>query len=233
MTAQLILDYPILPEKKNGIPLRDRPAYRVAANPEGCTLHELLCVVLGGKDPGEVATRLIDKFGSAQRLSHARADELAQVRGVGSQGALRLKAAFSLARKQLEPVEMQTVSNPRSAFEAARALLCNQETERLVVISLGARNNILEVSVAFHGSVNSASIRMGELFRTPIRLNATGMVILHNHPTGDPTPSPEDISLTRAVIQAGKLMDIELLDHLVVGSGDRFISLKERGLAFT
>jgi DNA repair protein RadC len=89
----------------------------------------------------------------------------------------------------------------------------------------------MDVVTVYKGSLNSSQVRVGELFKEAIRRNAAALIVVHNHPSGDPTPSPDDIAVTRAIVQAGKMMDIDILDHLVVGTG-RYVSLKERGLGF-
>jgi DNA repair protein RadC len=93
------------------------------------------------------------------------------------------------------------------------------------------RNRVMDVIPQYRGSVSSSQVRVGELFKAAVRRNAVNLIIVHNHPSGDPTPSPDDVALTRAIVQAGKLLDIEVLDHLVIGRG-RWVSLKERGLGF-
>jgi len=98
---------------------------------------------------------------------------------------------------------------------------------------LDTRNRLLETVEIYHGSLNAAMIRIGEVFRPAVQRMAAGLIVVHNHPSGDPTPSPEDVSVTRAMEQAGKLLDINLLDHLVIGSAGRFFSLKEHGLGFS
>ena len=103
--------------------------------------------------------------------------------------------------------------------------------EQLWVLILDTRNRVLGVEKVYKGSLNSSMVRIGELFRPAIQRNAASIIVVHNHPSGDPTPSPEDVALTRGILQAGKLMDIELLDHLVIGQG-RFVSMKEKGLGF-
>jgi DNA repair protein RadC len=105
------------------------------------------------------------------------------------------------------------------------------EQEVLRVILLDSRNRVMDVVELYRGSLNSSQVRVGELFRPAIRRNAAALIVVHNHPSGDPTPSPDDVAITRAIVQAGKLLDIEVLDHLVIGRG-RFVSLKERGLGF-
>jgi DNA repair protein RadC len=106
------------------------------------------------------------------------------------------------------------------------------EQEQLRVVLLDTRNRVLAVTTVYVGSLNTSVVRISELFREAIRRNAAAVIIVHNHPSGDPTPSPEDVALTRNVIAAGQLLDIEVLDHLVIGQ-QRFVSLKERGLAFS
>jgi DNA repair protein RadC len=105
------------------------------------------------------------------------------------------------------------------------------EQEELRVALLDTRNRVLSVPVVYCGSVNNSQVRVGELFKAAIRANAASVIVIHNHPSGDPTPSPEDVVITRAITQAGKLLDIDVLDHLVIGRG-RYVSLKERGLGF-
>jgi DNA repair protein RadC len=100
------------------------------------------------------------------------------------------------------------------------------------VACLDTKNRLLKIAKVYRGSVNTAQIRVGEVFKDAVRLNATSVIIAHNHPSLDPTPSPEDILLTRQIVEAGKLLDIEALDHLVVAGG-RYVSLRERGLGFS
>jgi DNA repair protein RadC len=105
------------------------------------------------------------------------------------------------------------------------------EQEQLRVVLLNTKNRVIGHEEVCRGSLNSAAVRVGEVFREPIRSNAAAVILIHNHPSGDPTPSPEDVRLTVAVREAGELLDIELLDHLVIGRQD-FASLRERGLGF-
>ncbi len=106
------------------------------------------------------------------------------------------------------------------------------EQEHLRVILLDRRNRVLAIVEVYKGSVNSSQVRVGELFKEAIRVNASAIIVTHNHPSGDPTPSPDDVAVTRAMVQAGKLLDIDVLDHLVIGQG-KWVSLKERGLGFS
>ena len=99
------------------------------------------------------------------------------------------------------------------------------------MILLNTRNRVIKIEMIYRGSLNSSQVRVGELFKDAIRRNAAAVIVVHNHPSGDPTPSPDDVAITRAMVEAGRLLDIQVLDHLVIGSG-RFVSLKERGLGF-
>jgi len=105
------------------------------------------------------------------------------------------------------------------------------EQEHLRVLLLDTRNHVLDIVEVYHGSVNTSQIRVGEIFKAAIRRNAAALIVVHNHPSGDPTPSPDDVAVTRAIVQAGKLLDVEVLDHLIIGQG-KFVSMKERGLGF-
>ncbi len=100
------------------------------------------------------------------------------------------------------------------------------------VILLDVRNRVLQIHEVYRGSVSASQVRVGELFKEAIRRNAVNLIVVHNHPSGDPTPSPEDVALTRAIVQAGQLLDVTVLDHLIIGQG-RYVSLKERGLGFS
>ena len=215
------------------LPIKETPAYRVAANPDDCNLAELLAVIIGGSDQLEVAERVIGKFGTVKGLALAHPDEIASLQGVGKQTALRIKAAITLGRKILQPEEERTtIHSPGDAAAILSPILAHRDQEYLVVLVLDTRNRVVDTVEIYRGSLNSSMVRVAELFKPAIQRNAAAIILSHNHPSGDPTPSPEDVSLTRTVVQAGKLMDIECLDHLIIGTG-RFVSLKEKGLGFS
>ena len=105
------------------------------------------------------------------------------------------------------------------------------EREELRVVMLDTKNHVLRVATVYQGNVSSSLVRVGELFRDAVRLNAAGVILVHNHPSGDPSPSPDDLHLTAEALAAGRLLDIQLLDHLVIGH-DAYVSLRDRGVAF-
>ncbi len=106
------------------------------------------------------------------------------------------------------------------------------EQEELRVVVLDTKNQVVEVVMVYRGTINSSAVRVAEVFKAAIRRNAAAIILAHNHPSGDPTPSSEDVAVTREIVEAGKLLGIELLDHLVIGGGGQWVSLRERGLGF-
>lgn len=123
------------------------------------------------------------------------------------------------------------IHSPQDAYEFLRTEMENLDHEQMRTINLNTKQRILSSRLIYQGSVHTTVIRIGELFRYAIMDNATGIIVCHNHPSGDPTPSPEDAAVTREIVKAGQLLDIDVLDHIVIGKG-KFVSLKERGLGF-
>ena len=106
------------------------------------------------------------------------------------------------------------------------------EQEYLKVILLDTRNRVIDIVEIYHGSLNSSQVRVAELFKPAIQRMAAAIIVTHNHPSGDPTPSPDDVAVTRAIVFAGKLLDMQVVDHLIIGHNGHYVSLKERGLGF-
>jgi DNA repair protein RadC len=223
------------PAKLKTLPLRDKPAYRVSVNTAACSLAELLAAVVGGAQQIEIAEGLLAHFnGDVQRIYKASVTELASVHGIGQQTAVRLKAALALGLKLHEPSEERPVINsPADAAALVQFEMSLLEQEYLKVILLDSRNRVIAIVEVYHGSVNNSQVRVGEVFKPAIQRLAPAMIVVHNHPSGDATPSPDDVAVTRAMVQAGKLLDVCLLDHLIIGGAGHFVSLKERGLGFS
>jgi DNA repair protein RadC len=234
MSQQMSTILTYAPAKLKTLPLREQPAYRVSANAAACSLVELLAAVVGGAKQIEVAEDILARFGGdVQRIYKAHVIELARVHGVGQQTAVRLKAALALGLKLHEPIgERPVVNSPADAAALVQCEMSLLEQEYLKVILLDTRNRVLEIVEVYHGSVNNSQVRMAEVFKPAIQRMAPAIICVHNHPSNDPTPSPDDVAVTRAMVQAGKLLDVSLLDHLIIG-GSRFVSLKERGLGFS
>lgn len=193
----------------------------------------LLRVGVHGENAVQVGQRLMQTFGGLPGLHRASFDEVCAQRGIGEAKAAQVKAAIELGRRLAAeaPDERPAIHSPQDAADLVRYEMGALEQEELRVILLDNRNRMITVEAVYRGSVNSSQVRVGELFKAAVRRNAAALIVVHNHPSGDPTPSPDDVAVTRAIVQAGKLLDIDVLDHLVIGGG-KFISLKERGLGF-
>jgi len=221
-----------LPRLKH-LPVCEQPGYRVAKDSDACSLAELLAGIIGGSTQIEIAERLLAQFGTVQKIAQAHVVEISKVQGVGNQVALRLKASLALGRKLLQPEdERPVIHSPGDAAKILMPMLAHREQEYMIVMALDTRNRMLDTVEVYHGSLNSSMVRIGELFKPALQRNAAAILIAHNHPSTDPPPSPEDVSVTRAIVQAGKLLDVSVLDHLVIGLS-RWVSLKEKGLGFS
>ena len=153
--------------------------------------------------------------------------------GIGSAKAAQIKAAIELGRRLMleSPKDRPTINSPADAAALVQYEMSALEKEEMRVILLDTRNHVLDIVTVAHGSLNSAQMRVGEIFTPAIRLNAAALIAVHNHPSGDLKPSPNDVAITRAMLVAGKLLDIEILDHLIIGLGS-YTSLKEKKLGF-
>jgi DNA repair protein RadC len=216
----------------------ERPRERLEKfGPGSLSTAELLAILLRvgvqGENAVQLAQRLLHDFGNVTGLHRAPFEEVVNQRGVGPAKAAQIKAALELGnRMRLEtPEERTSINNPADAAALVQFEMGVLEQEELRVILLDTRNRVLKIEPVYRGSINTSQVRVGELFKTAVRSNAAALVIVHNHPSGDPTPSPDDVAVTRAIVSAGKLLDIDVLDHLVIGQG-RYVSLKERGLGF-
>jgi DNA repair protein RadC len=216
----------------------DRPRERLAAlGPQALTNAELLAILLRvgvqGENAVEVGQRLLNKFSGLNGLHRAPFKELMDQHGLGEAKAAQIKAAIELGRRLIleAPQERPAINSPADAAALLQYEMSALEQEHLRVMLLDRRNRVTEIVEVYKGSVNSSQVRVGELFKDAIRANASAVIVAHNHPSGDPTPSPDDVAVTRAIVQAGKLLDIDVLDHLVIGQG-KWVSLKERGLGF-
>ncbi len=218
----------------------ERPRERLARHgPQALSDAELLAILLRIGVPGENAValgrRLLQTFGGLVGLHAAPFAELKAQRGIGTAKAAQLQAALELGRRLAVALASQGARPRIETPEDAAALLVYEmsalEQEVLRVLVLDTRHHVLATVDVVRGSVNSAQVRVAEVFREAVRRNAVAILLAHNHPSGDPTPSPDDVALTRQMIQAGRLLEIEVLDHLIIGRG-RFVSLRREGLAF-
>ncbi len=220
------------------LPPTDRPRERLAARgPGGLTTAELIALLWGsgtrGRSAVELATDALATHEGLTGLARASELELAAQPGIGPVRAAQLVAAFELGRRLLAdwPSGRWSIRGPGDVADRLVLQMGRLEREELRVVLLDTKNHVLRVATVYQGNVSSSLVRVGELFRDAVRLNAAGVILVHNHPSGDPTPSPDDLHLTAEALAAGRLLDIALLDHLVIGH-DAYVSLRDRGVAF-
>lgn len=215
-----------------------RPRERLAyAGPASLNTAELLAIILRTGGRGEnvlrMSERVLTHFGGTKGLAQATFQELCNVHGVGEAKAAQLQSAFELGKRLLvaAPNELPRIQTPVDIANMLMLEMGLLEQEQLRVVLLDSRNQVIRIATVYRGSLNAAVVRVGEIFRDAIRANSASIILVHNHPSGDPRPSPEDAHTTRMIVDAGNLLDIDVLDHLIIG--DRcFVSMKEKGIGF-
>jgi DNA repair protein RadC len=206
---------------------------------------ELLAIILrtGTQSSNvlDVAGKLLKSHGGLAGVDRAAVAELCMLKGLGEAKAVQVKAAFELGRRltSLTPGARPQVRSPADVANLLIDEMSAFEQEHLKAVLLNTKNQVINAPVIYKGSLNSSAVRVGEVFRAAIRENSAAIILVHNHPSGDPTPSPEDVQVTRQFVEAGALLDVEVLDHLVIGQRghangrEGWVSLKERGLGFS
>ncbi len=220
------------------LPAAERPRERLALRgAAGLSTAELIALVWGSGTRGRSATDLAEealaRHEGLSGLARASELELAAIPGVGAARAAQLVAAFELGRRLLAdwPAGRWSVRTPADVADRLVLQMGRLEREELRVVLLNSKNVVLRVVTVYVGNVSASLVRVGELFRDAVRTSAAGLILVHNHPSGDPTPSPDDLHLTAEALAAGRLLDVEVLDHLVIGH-DAWVSLRDRGVAF-
>lgn len=226
-------------------PPSERPRERLAAGgPDALSNAELIAILLRtglkGMNAVEVGRQLLVRFGSLQELARASVDDLRQVKGIGRDKAVTLVAAFALAHKMARELQEESpvLDNPENVVRLLRARNLVREVETLQVLLLNTRRRLIRVEEISDGTVDTLLVHAREVFRSAISANASALVVAHNHPSGDPTPSEADIKVTRDLIRAGQLLKIEVLDHVIIGRAtpDRskdYASLRELGYFYS
>lgn len=217
------------------LPLSERPRERLATlGAEALSQQELLACLLGRGCSGEsvlvTAQRLLSRFGDLYGIAQAPLEELAHVRGIGLAKAVQLKAACELSRRaEVAPDRLSgSLQRPEEAMKVVRRHLAGKKEEHFIVLLLDARHRLMKVCEISVGSLQTSIVHPRETFREVIGASAASVILAHNHPSGDPTPSPEDLELTRRMVEAGQLLGIPVLDHIIIGDG-RSLSLQANG----
>ncbi|OGL47696.1 MAG: hypothetical protein A2W05_02940 [Candidatus Schekmanbacteria bacterium RBG_16_38_10] len=223
------------------LPKPERPRERLKQfGPEALSAQELLALIIGRgvskKSVMTIAQELLIKFGNVKAISEATLEELSQIKGcqikgIGFAKAAQIKACFELGKRQdLEPEQKDfDIKDPQSVVKAIRASIKDKAKEHFKLILLNARNKILGISTISIGSLNASIVHPREVFKNAIVHNAYSVVLAHNHPSGDPEPSEDDLTMTKRLIEAGKILGIEVLDHIIITKNGYF-SFKDRGL---
>jgi DNA repair protein RadC len=220
------------------IPPTERPRERLALRgAAGLTAAELIALLWGsgtrGRSAVDLAAEALTIHEGLDGLARASEVELAGLPGVGTAKAAQLVAAFELGRRLLAdwPAGRWSIRGPHDLADRLILQMGRLEREELRVVLLDTKNHVLRIATVYQGNVSSSLVRVGELFRDAVRLHAASVILVHNHPSGDPTPSPDDLHLTAEALAAGRLLDIGLLDHLVIGH-DAYVSMRDRGVLF-
>lgn len=218
------------------LPPEVRPRERLVRDGEqSLSDDELLAIILRTGTPKanakDLANQLLHQFGGLRELQQCALTELAKVKGIGMAKACQIKAALELGRRAFSGGRFQrtVVKTPTDAANLLMSELRYLDREHLKAILLNTRNVVLGTVTVSVGTLSASLAHPRECFKEAVRQSAAAIIFAHNHPSGDPTPSAEDIALTRQLVEAGKLLGIEVLDHIVIGDGV-FVSLKERGL---
>ncbi len=217
------------------LPKDERPRERlVKFGEQALSAQELLQLILGRGVAGEsvaiTAQKLLTQFGSLQKLSEASIEELSSIKGIGLAKAAQIKAVFEISRRlftQTPTYKSKELTDPEKVYRLIKSKLKDYYKEHFYIVTLNSRNHsIAEVSV---GSLNASVVHPREVFAEAIKNKAASVVFVHNHPSGDPEPSEDDLVLTKRLVESGKILGIEVADHIIVAK-DKFFSFKNKGI---
>jgi len=216
------------------IPTGERPRERLRAHgPQALSNAELLAIILRTGTTRdnvlELAGKLLARYGGLSGLLRADFSELCREHGLGEAKCSQIKAALELGKRlgQLSSEEKYQIKSPQDVANLVMVEMMHLDYEVMKILVLDTKNQVVENINRYQGTVNSSVLRVAEIFRPAVTRNCPAVLVCHNHPSGDCSPSPEDISVTEQMVEAGRLLDIELIDHIIIG-GQSYISLKEQ-----
>jgi DNA repair protein RadC len=218
------------------VPTEERPRERMQTlGAEALTNAELLAILLrtGSKNESvlHLSERLLSEANGLRHLYDMSLGEMTSLHGIGLAKAIQVKAALELGKRvgSMTKESRYTIRSPKDAALYMMGEMRALKQEHFVCLFLNMKNHVIGKETVFVGSLNSSIVHPREIFRSAIKRSAASIICLHNHPSGDPTPSPEDIQVTKRLVEAGELMGVDLLDHVIIGDQE-YISLKEKGL---
>lgn len=218
------------------LPQNERPRERLRkVGIDNLSLQELLALIIErgkkGKNVLTIAQNLLAHFGSLEKIKEASLEELQKVQGIGFATACKLKAAFKLGEKALEQSEKygQKVETPQDVFNLLKNELGNKKKEHFKLLSLNSRNNLISIDDISIGTLNASLVHPREVFLAAIEHSAASIILVHNHPSGDPELSEDDLEITKQLVEAGKILGIEVVDHIII-TKTGFLSFKEKNL---
>lgn len=224
------------------MPAGDRPRERLKERgATALTDAELIAILLRtglkGTSAVQLAQQLLVEFRSLDELARASVDAIAKIKGIGETKAIQLKAAFELARRLSGSTrgKQAIIASPEDAAAVLREEMRTLDREEFHVLLLNTKNGLIKRAPISRGSLNASIVEPREVFKDAIAASAASMILVHNHPSGDPTPSAEDVTVTKRLVKAGEVLNISVLDHIILGHRTAgrdhdFASLKELGL---
>jgi len=218
------------------LPLTERPRERLSKfGVEALSVQELLSLILGRGTAGESVTilsqKILSKFGNIKNMSDASFEKLTEIKGIGPAKAAQLVAAFEIGKRMDIPSEITKpqITNPETILAQIKPLLKGKKKEYCILVTLDTRNRMINRQTISIGSLDSSIVHPREVFKEALAASASSVIIVHNHPSGDPTPSEDDIAITKRLAEAGKILGINVLDHIIIGS-TAYTSMKARNL---
>lgn len=219
------------------LPLSERPQERLSKlGIEALSAQEVLALILGRgiRDESVMVTaqKLLSKFGNLKNIAAASLEELTEIKGIGPAKAAQIKAASELGKRlesSFDEGQKSTVKSPQDAIKLVKNQLKGKKKEHFLVLSLDTRNHLINTHTISVGSLDSSIVHPREVFKEAISSSAASVIFVHNHPSGDPEPSEDDIKLTKRLVEAGDILGVEVLDHIIVCDRD-YLSIKARNL---